>query len=118
MHLGMLAALPRLTVLNVYHVDWAEDAGKPGLGQLVARLPHLRVRNLPSDVLARLCCMLTNQLLLTLALWMHVTEPWPVSCVTNLCWCCQAQQYTNNRMHLVSCTQRTVALAGPDGPRE
>ena len=50
-HLRAVAALPRLTVLNLYHLRWAEDAVNLGLGWLAARLPCLRVLNAPRNVL-------------------------------------------------------------------
>ena len=53
-HLRALAALPRLTVLNLQNVFWAEDAEvAPALARLVAHLPRLRVMNAPDDVLVR-----------------------------------------------------------------
>jgi hypothetical protein len=52
-HLRALAALPHLTKLNLYHLRWAEDAVKLGLGWLAAQLPRLRILNAPSEVLVR-----------------------------------------------------------------
>ena len=48
-----LAALPRLSVLNLRHVHWAEDAVKMGLPWLAARLQRVRVLNAPQDVMVR-----------------------------------------------------------------
>lgn len=49
----MLAALPRLTVLNLYHTTWAKAAINSGLSVLAANLPRLRILNAPSDALLR-----------------------------------------------------------------
>jgi hypothetical protein len=52
-----LAALPKLSMLNLYTMPWAEDAVKLGLGRLVARMPQLRVLNASHDVLVRPCML-------------------------------------------------------------
>lgn len=56
-NLRALAALPNLSMLNLYRLPWAEDAVKLGLGWLVAHLPHLRVLNASQDMLVRPCCL-------------------------------------------------------------
>ncbi len=43
MHLRALAKLPDLTVLNLVAMEWDDACVTPGLGWLVARLPHLRI---------------------------------------------------------------------------
>jgi hypothetical protein len=53
MHLEELAALRQLTVLNLRHLRWADDAVGSGLAWLAARLPRLRVLNAPDTVLVR-----------------------------------------------------------------
>jgi hypothetical protein len=55
-HLHLLAALPRLTVVNLYFLDWANDAIGAGPTLLAASLPRLRVLNAPSEVLVRSRC--------------------------------------------------------------
>ena len=47
-----MAALPGLTVLNLYHLEWEEDT-EVGLAWLVACLPRLRILNAPDRVLVR-----------------------------------------------------------------
>ena len=51
--LRVLAALPRLAVLNLHCTTWAKDAVSTGLSVLAASLPCLRVLNAPSDALLR-----------------------------------------------------------------
>ena len=53
-HLRLLAALPRLTVLNLRHMTWAEDAVGAGPTLLATTLPHLRVLNVPGRALVRI----------------------------------------------------------------
>jgi hypothetical protein len=52
-HLRALTALPRLVMLDLYHLPWAEDAVQLGLGWLVARLPCLRALSANPEVLVR-----------------------------------------------------------------
>lgn len=52
-HLRALTALPRLVMLDLYHLPWAEDAVELGVGWLVARLPRLRALNAPPEVLVQ-----------------------------------------------------------------
>jgi hypothetical protein len=52
-HLEALAALPQLTVLNLFDVRWEDDATGFGLAWLAVRLPRLRVLNAPDTVLVR-----------------------------------------------------------------
>ena len=61
-HLRALAALPRLTQLNLYHLHWAGDAVQLGLGWLAAQLPRLKVLNCPDDVLVRPWCLPASHL--------------------------------------------------------
>ncbi len=48
-----MAAVPRLTVLNLYHMTWTEDAIGVGPIMLATNLPHLRVLNVPGRALVR-----------------------------------------------------------------
>ena len=50
-HLRLLAALPRLTVLNLHRMTWAEDAISAGPTLLATSLPRLRVLNVPDQAL-------------------------------------------------------------------
>ena len=52
-HLRLLAALPRLTVLNLYHMTWAEDTISMSATLLATILPRLRVLNIPGRALVR-----------------------------------------------------------------
>jgi hypothetical protein len=52
-HLRVLTKLPKLAVLNLYDVPWAEDTFCTGLTLLAAALPRLRVLNAPTEVLVR-----------------------------------------------------------------
>jgi hypothetical protein len=45
--LRVLTALPRLAVLNLEFMTWAEDAINTGPTLLAANMPHLRVLNVP-----------------------------------------------------------------------
>ena len=51
MHLRALSQLPRLRVLNLYFLHWAEAVVSTGLTLLAAHLPRLRVLNAPRNVL-------------------------------------------------------------------
>ena len=52
-HLKAIGALPRVKVLDLRSMDWAEDAISTGLTPLVANLPCLRILDVPDRVLVR-----------------------------------------------------------------
>jgi hypothetical protein len=51
--LRVLAALPRLAVLNLYGTTWTKDAINVGPTLLAANLPHLRILHAPDEALVR-----------------------------------------------------------------
>jgi hypothetical protein len=57
MHLRALAALPRLRVLNLHFLHWAEIVVSTGLTLLTTSLPRLRILHAPRHVLVCSHCL-------------------------------------------------------------
>ena len=101
-HLHALAALPRLSVLNLRHVHWAEDAVRMGLPWLAARSQRLRILHAPQGVMVRLFLLCSRPAL---------------SCVPDVLHNPDAKQAPNAQLILsgqcgqASCTDRSGASA-------
>ena len=78
--LRVLTALPRLAVLNLEFMTWAEDAINMGPTLLAANMPHLRVLNTPYRAQVR-TALFAGVLPLSFATLLKLPEQVSVKCM-------------------------------------